>query len=307
MEAMTGTDVRNVVVGVDGSAGSLNALEWAVRTVGPMGSIHAVTAVSPTAEFDISPMATDSLAYRSALEHALEAACENTIKGRVATVTTAAVEGTAANALAVLAENRDADAIIVSTHEGIRGAPALVGSTIRHLLQESPCPLIVVPTHVSDGLGNGALIAGVGHRDGTEQAVTWAARLAEARSLPLGLVRATREGPAFGVDGLLQIIAFYIDPSVRDRWTAEDLDEVARLAQDATETDISISTIAVPGLPATELVAISESATLLVIGQHRSIVLGDDHIVQPLRYALKHARCPIAVVPLEEPPVESAS
>jgi nucleotide-binding universal stress UspA family protein len=302
MENTNGFDVKNVVVGVDGSPGALNALEWAVHTVGPSGSIHAVTAVAPATDFEIDAVPTDSVAYRGALEDALEATCERTVRGRVANLTSAAVEGTAANALAALAANREADAIVVSTHEGIRGAPHLVGSTIRHLLQVLPCPLIVVPRQARDGLGHGALIAGVGHGEGTENAVAWAARLAEARAMPLGLVRATREGPAFGVDGLLDIVAYYIDPSVRDRWTADDLAELAILAQDATATTISIGTVAVAGLPATELVAISESASLLVIGQHRSVIPAGDHIVQPLRYALTHARCPVAVIPLAGPP-----
>jgi nucleotide-binding universal stress UspA family protein len=307
MDRTSGFDLRNLVVGVDGSAGSMRALEWAVRTVGPSGSIHAITAVTPSTDFKIDTVRTDSVAYRGALEHALEAACERTVHDRVETLTTAAVEGSAANALAVLARNRDADAIVVSTHEGVRGAPHLVGSTIRHLLHVLPCPVIVVPRHVASGLGDGALIVGVGHGEGTDRAVTWAARLAGARALPLGLVRATREGPAFGVDGLLDFVAYYIDPSTRDRWTAEDLADLMLAAQQATDAEISIGTTAVAGLPATELVAISESATLLVIGQHRSVVSRGEHIVQPLRYALTHARCPVAVIPLAVPSTGPAS
>ena len=41
------------------------------------------------------------------------------------------------------------------------------------------------------------------------------------------------------------------------------------------------------------------AASLLVIGQHRSMITGDSQTTRPLRHALTHARCPVAVIPAE--------
>ena len=62
---------------------------------------------------------------------------------------------------------------------------------------------------------NGVVIVGIGHGPATDAAVHWAAHLADDRDLPVGLVRATGEGPVFQVDGLLSLLAYYIDPRKR--------------------------------------------------------------------------------------------
>ena len=81
---------------------------------------------------------------------------------------------------------------------------------------------------------------------------------------------------------------------------AEDLAELAAVAQRESAEDIVVATTAAAGLPATTLVAESAAASLLVIGHRPSKLLGGHHITQPLRYALTHARCPVVVVPVPD-------
>lgn len=290
--------MRNVVVGVDGTAVANGALEWAADAVGPMGTIHALAAVSPTTELRATDVTTTSDRYRQALEATLESSWVSAIDGAVDTLTTRADRGHAYDALAAEAVERDADAIVIGAHVPPLGWPRAIGRTTRRLLRDLPCPLVVVPSRTRHRLADGdPIIVGVGHGAATEAAVRWAALVAESRGLPLGLVRATGEGPVFQVDGLLDVVALYVDPAKRIEWAREDVAEMAVAAQQTTSGQISVAAATVPGLPATRLVETSKSASLLVIGQHQPLLAGQHHVTQPLRFALTHARCPVAVVP----------
>ncbi len=290
--------MRNLVVGVDGARASLRALDWAAAAVGPRGQVHAVAAVSPPTELAVVPAPTGPQTYLQLLQRELETVWTEDVRLRVGTMTAVATEGSAADALAAVAAEHHADAIVVGAHVPPRAMPKTIGTTTRHLLKALEVPLIVVPQEFSVGLdSDGSVIVGVGHGDATDSAVCWAARLADERDLAVGLVRATGEGPVFQIDGLLSLLAYYIDPSKRLEWTREDLADFADKVQALTSHELAVGVSAPAGLPAVRLVDASDTASLLVIGHHRSLVTGQPHTTQPLRHALTHARCPIAVIP----------
>lgn len=292
--------MRNLVVGVNGAPSSQRALEWAAAAVGPQGRIHAVSAVSPPTELATVPPPRGRVTYLQLLQRQLETVWTDSIRGGVATLTATAVSGIASDALAVAALEWRADAIVLGAHVPLRAMPKTIGSTTRHLMKSAACPLIVVPHEATSGLDSGGpIIVGVGHGEATDAAVRWAARLADERDLGVGLVRATGEGPVFQVDGLLSLLAFYIDPAKRAEWTREDLEEFAAEVQTMTAHELPIGVSAPAGLPAVQLVEASADAALLVIGHHRSAITGHRHATQPLRHALTHARCPVAVIPAD--------
>jgi nucleotide-binding universal stress UspA family protein len=292
--------MRNLVVGVNGAPSSARALEWAAEAVGRHGRIHTVSAVSPPTELATVPPPTGRVTYLQMLQQQLETTWTDGIRGRVATLTAQAVAGSAADALTVAAAEWRADGIVLGAHVPSRAMPKTIGSTTRHLMKTASCPLIVVPHEAAVGLdGDGPIIVGVGHGDATDAAVHWAAQLADERDLGVGLVRATGEGPVFQVDGLLSLLAYYVDPSKRAEWTREDLQEFAEQVQAMTAHELPIGVSAPAGLPAVRLVEASADASLLVIGHHRSMITGHPHATQPLRHALTHARCPVVVVPAD--------
>ena len=295
--------MRNLVVGVDGARSSLRALEWAASAVGPDGCLHVVSAVSPATELAVVPAPSDATTYLQLLQRELETVWLDHVRGRVATLTALATNGFASDALVAEAAAYRADAIVVGAHVPPRAMPKTIGTTTRHLLKALSCPLIVVPDGFSGQLDHdGPVIVGIGHGEATEAAVCWAAHLADERSLAVGLVRATGEGPVFQVDGLLNLLAYYIDPSKRSEWTREDLADFADQVQAMTQHDLSVDTAAPAGLPAVRLVDASAAASLLVIGRHRSMITGHPHSTQSLRHALTHACCPIAVIPVHDEP-----
>lgn len=292
--------MRNLVVGVDGAAASRRALEWAAAVVGRSGHLHTVSAVSPATELAVVPPPTGPQTHLDFLQHELETAWTDHIRPGVGTFTATAMEGFAADALAAVAAEHQADAIVVGAHVPLYTMPKTIGVTTRQLLKTLDFPLIVVPDEFIGRLGGDRpIIVGVGHGAATEAAVCWAAQLADERGLAIGLVRATGEGPVFHGDGLLNLLAYYIDPAKRLEWTREDLADFANEVQTMTAQELSIGVWAPTGLPAVRLTDASETAALLVIGQHRSIVTGQPHTTQPLRHTLTHSRCPVAVIPAD--------
>lgn len=291
--------MRSLVVGVDGSPSSLEALRWAAGTVDPDGAVLALVAVRPKPELAEGSIDRDSIDDLFRLEQELDRLTRRASAG-VESISVAAVGATAADALRTAACDHGADAIVVGTHMSALGMPKRLGSTLKDLMADLSCPLVVVPDPPGPGVPNGPIVVGAGYGPATRAAVCWAASRADEADLPLAIVRATSDRPVFQIDGWLNFVAYYLDPSMRDEWTREDLDEFARLAQLETSADIEIATAARPGHPATRLVDESERASLLVIGQHHSWGRSSQHVAQPLHHALTHAQCPVVVIPAPE-------
>jgi nucleotide-binding universal stress UspA family protein len=155
---MTGRDASGeyrIVVGVDGSPGSMTALDWAVREAGQRGaSVHAVMAWEYPQAYatNVWGLGMDpTLDIKEGLATATAAEASR-IAGEVGeaedmAITSAAVEGHPARALLQAAE--DADLLVVGSrgHGGFVGA--LLGSVSQHVVCHASCPVVVVPNRRS--------------------------------------------------------------------------------------------------------------------------------------------------------------
>ncbi|MGI5255934.1 universal stress protein [Streptomyces angustmyceticus] len=138
----------HIVVGVDGSASSKEALRWAVRQAELTGCrVDAVIA------WEYPPLygsigwvdAPQEIAgsIKLAAARALDDAIQEVAKtGDVSPVHAAVAYGTAAAVL--LEAARDASLLVVGSrgHGGFSGA--LLGSVSQHCTQHAPCPVVVV-------------------------------------------------------------------------------------------------------------------------------------------------------------------
>lgn len=290
--------MRNLVVGLDGTDSSLRALDWATRSVGPEGTIHAIAAASSIMQLGVELVTGERSDYLRYIEHELRTTWTASAAGRVSELVTHLREESPAEALSTVAAEVDADAIVVGAHEGKFLTMPTLGRTTRVLLRQLPTALIVVPDEVVGGLDDGGpVVVGIGHGEATEDAVWWAAQLADERSLQIGLVRALGDAPVFQADGVMDLLGYYLDPEQREKWTIGDIGRFASAIQETSDQQLVIDVETVPGLPALQLVEASRQASLLVIGQHWSGISFGRHTPQPLRYALAHARCPVAVIP----------
>ena len=140
---MTGLRLKTVVVGFDGSPPSERALERGATLVGRDGSVIIVTArlsiasrgvVSEPIPDTPPPDASSELLQRS----------RGLLHERGIEATLVAADGDPAEALIRVAQDKDAEMILVG-HTGTGYVTrALLGSTAANVLRHAPCDVLVV-------------------------------------------------------------------------------------------------------------------------------------------------------------------
>ena len=292
--------VRTVVVGLDGSAESSAALRWAANLVGADGHVHAVAAVAPLLELAVAAVQIDSAALVDQVERDLTTDWTADVRALGVPLETHVVEDEPARALIRRAEELDADLVVVGVHAKPKGAPRTLGRVTAHLIRESDRPVAIVEQGGDRSLTeHPTVVADAGHGPAAHAVVRWAADFADRHGTGLSLVRAIPNRPAIGPDGLLDVLAFYVDRDMLRDWVIEDLFELADDIQASTERDLEISLSADQGPSGRRLIEASIEAGLIVVGRDASGDVG--HVIpKALHHVLVHAPCPVVVVP---PPV----
>jgi nucleotide-binding universal stress UspA family protein len=143
-----------IVVGVDGSAASREALRWAAREANlraaRLVAVHAWAFVpmAPIGDPGMVPMpAVDFPGHLDAEQEAARADFDAALAAAVGAepeieVEQRLVEGDAGEVL--VSESADADLVVVGSHgrSGIKAA--LLGSVSRHVVDRAACPVVVV-------------------------------------------------------------------------------------------------------------------------------------------------------------------
>ncbi|HUY22443.1 MAG TPA: universal stress protein [Acidimicrobiales bacterium] len=140
--------MTRIVVGVDGSNRSKDALRWAARQAETTGAaldvVMAWERLNPDAWIPHEPPGTDPLAVT---RRAVEGIVERVLGEHPSiAVTTRAMEGPAAKVL--ITEASGADLLVLGNrgHGGFAGL--LLGSVSLHCLTHAHCPVVIVrPTH----------------------------------------------------------------------------------------------------------------------------------------------------------------
>lgn len=145
---------KPIVVGVDGSDASREALRWAAEEAklrsAPLVAVHAWSFVPPQPIGDPGMLAVPAGDLPGQLE-AERRAAEGVLEDALAAALAAApgieverklLEGDAAEAL--VAESESAQLVVVGSHgrSGLRAA--LLGSVSRHVTSHAACPVVVV-------------------------------------------------------------------------------------------------------------------------------------------------------------------
>jgi nucleotide-binding universal stress UspA family protein len=142
--------VGTIVVGVDGSEGSLEALRWAADEARLRGAklvaVHAWSAPYAPAMPGIGEPAAlpvDRTVVQQAADEALEASLrEAGVPREGIELERAVIEDSPAYALLEQAE--DADLLVVGSRGHGRIAGALLGSISQQVAQHAPCPVVIV-------------------------------------------------------------------------------------------------------------------------------------------------------------------
>jgi nucleotide-binding universal stress UspA family protein len=194
----------------------------------------------------------------------------------------------------IVEHSRRADLLVVQHRPGRRGGR--LGSTVRAVLTRASVPVAVVPAAEAgiEEPGAGSVTLGIDDPDEAPTLVRAALREAQVRGARLTVLHAR---PAHPPDDATP------DESEHDRWTQRLRDAVAAQATAAgslvpTER-VRITVVHEDAAPA--LVEESRFAGLLVVGHRRRPRHGRDRIGPVVRDVVRHARCPVLVVPYDGP------
>ncbi|OSP33683.1 universal stress protein UspA [Streptomyces sp. 13-12-16] len=284
-----------VVVGVDGSASSLTAVETAAREARLRGAalrvVHAWMWPAMHVPLGPSPMGPPEGGLRGMVDRLVAEAVERA-RATAPDVDVSHVVVTGEPLTVLEAQSRAAELVVVGSR-GMGGfVGLLVGSTAVHLAAHGRCPVLVVREHPQDA---GPVVVAVDGSAAGDRAVEFAFAEAALRKAPLVALHAYTNWNA--------PLPSPQDPSVPDANPPGALARAEeRLLAEALAghrercPDVVVEHKAVHGGPRETLIEASRSAQLLVVGARgrggfAGLLLGS--VSQSL---LHHAHCPVAVV-----------
>jgi nucleotide-binding universal stress UspA family protein len=297
-----------VIAGIDGSAESLAAAEWAareaVRRDRPLRLLHA---------WDWHPRGHDGAPANAAQRHLARRAlreAEDRIRRTcpgVHLATDEQVEGPATAALLKAAEQAD---LLVLGSRGLTGvAGLLVGSVALGVVARAPRPVVLVrkgeeaeDEHFladdgspSTGTGYRDVVLGIDLADVCDEVIEFAFEEAGLRLARLRVVYAWQPPSAMSLGpGDIGLVG---DPARAEEWQGF-LSAVLKVWRDKyPETEV-LETV-VKGKASTALVRAASAASLLVVGRHLSERPTLPRIGPVTHAAVHHVGCPLAVVPHE--------
>ncbi|MCZ2826222.1 MULTISPECIES: universal stress protein [unclassified Modestobacter] len=283
-----------VVVGVDGSAGSREALAWALAAAGRRGAVLEVVSVFPVdlwwADAQVAdPTRVDALrADADARTRALvEEVRPDPGTGADVPIEVVVVPGPPAEHLVQVAEG--ASLLVVGSRG--RGAvrSTLLGSVALHCSAHASCPVVVV--HPQEPAGPAHVVVGLDGSAPSRAALVHAAAMAAELGAEVEGVAAWRMPTYWSYGAVLQMES------------ATDLrDAAARRAQEMVtealgpEPRLPVSIMTVQGTAGDALVERAAGAALLVVGSRSRSRLSGMLLGSVALHCVVHGRCPVLVV-----------
>ena len=280
-------EITRILVGVDASANSARAAEWAASLAVELGArltvAHALDLLAPDCDAGWSEQTSYTERRHRDGEGVLAKATARLAQRYPDLPVTAELsELPPAQGLAVLAQ--DADLLVTGArgHGGFTGM--LLGSVSNKLAAHAPCPVVVIGVdQPAEAIPE--VVLGVA-RDEDAAPIDFAFRTAARLGLSVRAVSAFEPQIAYG--------GYYA------RTQPEIEIEIEALIKAAHERYPQVPVVIEPwqGVPVPSLVQASRGARLLVVGSHRRrgpLSFGPGHIVHGL---LSHADTPVAVIPI---------
>ncbi len=289
---------KPVVVGVDGSEESLQAVEWAAleakRHSSPLRIVSAPALVPRMHAYNASPV-TIANALRGISARALEAAiirCEEVAPGLP--VATGLLSGPPALAVA---ESGSGASVLVVGARGAGGFAALVlGSVSRYVASRAACPVVVVREETM--AVHREIAVGIRDPQETNGALAFAFEAAALRRAELVAVHAWFWFPSalhLPVAGE----ATELRPTDPDQISAEAASSLAAALEGWRDKypGVKVRQDIIHGHPARVLASYSARADLVVLGRHAHPGGAGPGIGSIQHAVLDHAHGPVAVVP----------
>ncbi|GAB3289315.1 universal stress protein [Parasphingorhabdus pacifica] len=274
-----------VVAGLDSSANSLRALDWAVRECGVR---HAPLRLVSVAAFR---------AQREALGRVLTTAEErcHELDPEVAVLSAEVLSGEPADAL--VASSAEAQLVVVGSR-GMGGFRGLVlGSVSTVLASRASCPVAVVRGRELDEitLRHAPVVVGIAGGAPDEATLEFALRAASERGVDLVAVHTWRASETEHAEMVISPLLDWNQMQEREQRTlAEGL-----AGSRENYPDVSIEQVVHRDHPVTALTTAGNSAQLIVVGSRGRTRFPALHLGSVTNGVLHHATCPVVVVRAE--------
>ncbi|MDW4910861.1 universal stress protein [Streptomyces sp. ADMS] len=284
-----------VVVGVDGSASSLAAVETAAREAQWRGAglrvVHAFLWPAMHAPLGPSPLGPPEGGLRNMVERVVaEAVARATSTAPGVDVSHAVVTG---EPLTVLeAQSRAADLVVVGSRGTGGFVGLLVGSTAVHLATHGQCPVLVVR---EGGDEEGPVVVGVDGSAAGEQAIEFAFAEAALRGARLRAIHAWTLWNA-PLPEMPEATDAYTNPPGGVAEAEERLVSEALAGRREQYPGVSVEHRAMRSQTREALIEASRSAQLLVVGARGRGGFAGLMLGSVSQAVLHHAHCPVAVV-----------
>ena len=283
-----------IVVGIDGSANSDAALDWAAaeasRRKVRLHLFSAGTRQIIGGEPIYSDWQSDAALTRDALEAADEHLKVALARARESSpqliITTQSVVGSAAGELVELSSH--ADSIVLGRSGHGRVAGVVLGSVALQVVTHAHCPVVAVQASTGEASSNArGVVVGVDGSGGSELALGFAFEQASWRGVPLHVVHAWWTTATYGLTQ-----AYQDELVTQERLTLSE----TLVGWSDKYPDVEVRTSLPMGPAALTLTEAAQDAELLVVGSRgrggfRSLLLGS--VSQGV---LAHATCTVAVV-----------
>ncbi|RLU89203.1 universal stress protein [Streptomyces griseocarneus] len=284
-----------LVVGVDGSDGSLTALDWAVDEAARLGLRLRIVHASLWERYEGAvPSFGNERPADGIMAERVMASAEQRARKRAPEVDVHPVLVPEDAAAALLRESHEA-ALVVTGSSG-RGAVTglLLGSVGLSVAGRAHCPVVVVRGGAKNVRGEcRRVVVGVGDPDESAVALRFALREAQARKCEVQAVRAWRCAEQQPADRT---------HAAGDTAYAHEERAAAFLAEALAEPqseypNVPVDRTAVEGPAHKVLPELSVDADLLVLGSGKRHGLFGLQLGRVSHTALHHSACPVAVVP----------
>lgn len=291
-----------IVVGVDGSHGSRQALEWAADESTARGAVveaaivwksnHRISGRRLCNEED-GQMASEAAAR---LDEVV-----TDVLGRKPTIKVEKLVLQGDAALSLSERSADAVALVVGSkgHRALTGSP--LGSVSMKCARHASSPLVIFRDSREDHEDKpqrtaGRIVVGVDRSPGSAGALSWAIEQARYRGWTIEAVEAGRD--PYGGDMSLEFASPHFRRERRD--TIESARErLTRFVDRVVGTDplVEIRSLLVDGDPAATLYARSADADLLVVGSHGRRALAHLMLGSVSSRCARHSHCSVAIIP----------
>ncbi|MFF2302565.1 universal stress protein [Streptomyces sp. NPDC058128] len=277
--------MRQIAVGVNGSSGSLAAVDWAAEEAASRGAGLQLVNASLWPEHQVVAV-RESRDVRTERAKALLVEASERARTRHPDVVTATEETEDAPSRLLLARAADAELLVLGSHRAGGGSGYVSGHVAQEVLAAAERPVVLV-REGDRPAGDGRVVLGLDVHHPADELLGFAFDFAARREVPLHIVSAWHSALPHHRDGAAGSQAA---ADLRTALSAATERHRTRFAQ------VDLTEEVVHDRPGSSLLDAASGAGLLVVGRRTRRAMPGTHLGSVTQAALHHVACPVAVV-----------